>query len=207
MISPAACCLAKRSMRAVSAIVSLIAAMPGGQGCPLRALTCASPSGMRRSGPVILSSPSRPSSWLAPAGCREGDVAAQVVADGCPPQLCQGGQSGVPADAVPDAGLRLVPAEHVLPGFERFLRSAAPGDGYEIGHGRGGAFRRPAQVEGQVVRAGDQVADEQEALRAAGGEQRPVREPGTLRSVPARPEAGPSRTWVKENSACKIDGS
>ena len=45
-MSPAACCLAGRSMRAVSAIVSLIAAMPDGQGCPLRAETGASPSGM-----------------------------------------------------------------------------------------------------------------------------------------------------------------
>ena len=43
-MSPAACCLARRSMRAVSAMVSLIAAMPGGQGCALRAGTGASPN-------------------------------------------------------------------------------------------------------------------------------------------------------------------
>ncbi len=44
-MSPAACCLARRSMQAVSAMVSLIAAMLGGQGCPLRAGTGASLSG------------------------------------------------------------------------------------------------------------------------------------------------------------------
>ena len=44
----------------------------------------------------------------------------------------------------------------------------------------GGALRRPAQVEGQVVRAGDQAADQQEVPRAGGGDQRPVREPGAL---------------------------
>lgn len=50
-------------------------------------------------------------------GAGEGDVAAQVVADRCLPQLRQGGQGGVPADRVPGAGLGLglVPAQEVLP--------------------------------------------------------------------------------------------
>ena len=68
--------------------------------------------------------------------------------------------------AVPGAGLGLVPAEHVLSGFERFLRRpAAPGDGDEIGHGRRPARRRPAQVEGELVRAGDQPPDQQVLAR------------------------------------------
>jgi hypothetical protein len=54
----------------------------------------------------------------AGGGVREGDVAAQVVADSCLPQLRQG---GVPAGRVPGAGLALVPAQQVLPGLERFL--------------------------------------------------------------------------------------
>ena len=57
----------------------------------------------------------------AGGGVREGDVAAQVVADSCLPQLRQGGQGGVPADRVPGAGLALVPAKEVLPGLERFF--------------------------------------------------------------------------------------
>ena len=67
-----------------------------------------------------------------------------------------------------------------------FRRPPASGDGDEERHRRRGALRRPAQVERQVVRAGDQAADEQEVPRAAGGEQRPVREPGALGPVPAR---------------------
>ena len=59
-MSPAACCLARRSMRAVSAMVSLIAAMRGGQGCPPRAGTGASPSGMPRSEPLTSPSSRRP---------------------------------------------------------------------------------------------------------------------------------------------------
>jgi len=51
-------------------------------------------------------------------------------------------------------------------------------------HGRRGAFRRPARVKGQVVRAGDQTADDQEVLRAAGGDKHPVREPGALDPFP-----------------------
>ncbi len=56
----------------------------------------------------------------AGGGAGEGDVAAQVVADGGLPQLGQGGQGGVPADRIPGAGLALVPAQ-VLPGLERLL--------------------------------------------------------------------------------------
>ena len=37
-------------------------------------------------------------------GGREGDVAAQVVADGCLPQLGDGGQGGVPAEPRPRRG-------------------------------------------------------------------------------------------------------
>ena len=184
-MSPAACCLARRSMRAVSAMVSLMAAMPGGQGCPLREGTGASPSGMRRSAPLMPSPLSRPVAvrgasgrvmsphrWLRTAACRSWARAARAV--------CR-------QNRVPGAGLALVPAECVLPGLERLLLPATCArDGDEERHGRRGVFRRPAQVEGQVVRAGDQAADEQEVPRAAGGDQRPVREPGTLGPVPAR---------------------
>ena len=57
-------------------------------------------------------------------GCRGGrqvDEAAQGVADGGLAELGERGQGGVPADGVPGPGLALVPAEHVLSGFERFL--------------------------------------------------------------------------------------
>jgi hypothetical protein len=67
-----------------------------------------------------------------------------------------------------------------------FGRPPAAGDGDEERHGRRGALRGPAQVEGQIVRAGDQAADEQDVPRARGGGQRPVREPGALGPVPAR---------------------
>ena len=58
---------------------------------------------------------------LAVAG-GEGDAAGQRAADGAGAELGEGGQGGVPADAVPAPGLALVPAEHVLARFERFLR-------------------------------------------------------------------------------------
>ena len=54
-------------------------------------------------------------------GAGELDVAGECVADGGGPELGQGGQGGVPADAVPAPGLGLVPAEHVFSRFERFL--------------------------------------------------------------------------------------
>ncbi|MGH3124991.1 MAG: hypothetical protein ACRDND_28750, partial [Streptosporangiaceae bacterium] len=52
---------------------------------------------------------------------REGDVAAQGVADGGVAELGEGGQGGVPAGRVPGAGLALVPAQDVFSGLERFL--------------------------------------------------------------------------------------
>jgi hypothetical protein len=86
-------------------------------------------------------------------GAGELDVAGERVADGGAPELGEGGQGGVAADAVPAPGLGLVPAEHVLARFERFLyRPAAPGDGDEIRHGGRPARRRPAQVERQLIR-------------------------------------------------------
>jgi hypothetical protein len=42
-MSPAVCCAARCASRAVSAMESLIAAMPGGQGCPPRSGTGAVP--------------------------------------------------------------------------------------------------------------------------------------------------------------------
>ena len=51
----------------------------------------------------------------------------------------------------------------VLSRSERFLAwPPAACDRDEERHGRRGAFRHPAQVKGQVTRAGDQAADEQE---------------------------------------------
>ena len=47
-------------------------------------------------------------------GAGELDVAGERVADGGGPELGEGGQGGVQADAVPAPGLGLVPAEHVL---------------------------------------------------------------------------------------------
>ncbi len=72
-ISPAAYCLARPASRAVSAIDSLIGAMPGGQGWPPRTGTGASPREISRSASLI--SPSStvslvscpvPGSWMWP---------------------------------------------------------------------------------------------------------------------------------------------
>ena len=64
-------------------------------------------------------------------GVGEVDVAGQGAADG---GGAQWGQGGVSADAVPGAGLGLVPAEGVLAGREGFFdRPAACGDGDETG--------------------------------------------------------------------------
>src|SRR2546430_2624570 len=80
----------------------------------------------------------------AGGGAWEGDVGAQVVADGGVAGLGEGGQGGVTADRVPGAGLALVPARQVLSRFERFLgRPPAACDGDEERHGRRGALPRP----------------------------------------------------------------
>jgi hypothetical protein len=77
----------------------------------------------------------------------QGDAAGECAADGGP-EPGEGGQGGVPADPVPGTGLGLGSAEHVLSGLDRFFRRlAAPGDGDEIGHGRGLARGYLAQVE------------------------------------------------------------
>ena len=123
MIRPTACRLVRRSIRAVSTMVSLIPAMPVGQGCPPRAGTGASPSGMRTSASLMSSGPW----WRAPAGgVREADVAAQVVADRCLAQLGEGGQGRVSTGRVPGPGLGPVPGQQVLPGLECLLTRRTP---------------------------------------------------------------------------------
>ena len=67
-----------------------------------------------------------------------------------------------------------------------FHRPAAPGDGDEVRHGRRPALGCPAQVEGELARAGEQPADQQELPRAAGGDQRPVADPRSLGPGAAR---------------------
>jgi hypothetical protein len=119
----------------------------------------------------------------------QGDDGVQGVADGDVAELGEGGQDGVPADPGEGPDLGLVPAEHVLARFERFHGPAAPGNGDEVRQGRGPGLRRAAQVEGVLVRAGDQAADQQELPRVRGRGQRPVREAGPL--GPAR-EVGAS---------------
>ena len=54
--------------------------------------------------------------------CRGQDVSAgERGLDGGGPQLGEGGQRGVPAERVPGPGLALIPAEGVLPRFERYF--------------------------------------------------------------------------------------
>src|SRR6266498_1487295 len=124
---------------------------------------------------------------VAGGGGGEGDAAGERAADGGGPELGEGREGGVPADAVPGAGLRLVPAEDVLARFERFFYGpAAPGDGDEAGHGGRPARRRPGQVEGVAVRAGDQPPDQQALPADGGGGHRPVAVAGAFGPVPAR---------------------
>ncbi|MFI5066109.1 MAG: hypothetical protein ACHP9Z_19330, partial [Streptosporangiales bacterium] len=59
--------------------------------------------------------------WAAAVGAGEDHGAGQGAADGCGPELGEGGQGGVPADRVVCPGLGLVPAEGVLPRFERYF--------------------------------------------------------------------------------------
>ena len=75
-ISPAAYCLARPANRAVSAIDSLMGAMPGGQGWPPRTGTGASPRGVSRSASLI-----SPSSHGV-AGVVPGAGELDVVSDG-----------------------------------------------------------------------------------------------------------------------------
>ena len=70
-MSPAVYCLVRCASRAVSAMDSLMAAMPGGQGFPARSGTGASPRGMCRSASLMTSSGVMRSSdvaWLLGAG-------------------------------------------------------------------------------------------------------------------------------------------
>ena len=177
-------------MRAVSAADSPIGGMPGGQGWPPRA----------GSGAVagVDLQVSGAGGGLADGGrgvagggrCGGEDVSAgERGLDGGGPQLGEGGQRGVPADRVPGAGLGLVPAEGILSGFESyFYWPAAACDGDEVGHGRGPAFRCPAQVERVLVLVPvREAADQQELPRVRGGDQRPVAVAGAFRPVPARP--------------------
>src|SRR6266568_892544 len=94
---------------------------------------------------------------------------------------------GLPADRAEGPGLRLVPAEGVLPRFEGFLHwPSAACDGDEIGHRGGTAFRRPAEVEGVLVLlAGGKAADQQELPRVRGRGERPVAVAGPFLPVPA----------------------
>src|SRR6266700_7489390 len=122
--------------------------------------------------------------------CRGEDVSAgERGLDGGGPQLGQRGQRGVPADRVVRPGLALVPAEGVLPRLESyFYWPAAACDRDEIGHGRGTAFRRPAQVEGVLVLVPvREAADQQELPRVRGPDERPVAVAGAFRPVPAGP--------------------
>jgi hypothetical protein len=80
---------------------------PGGDGC------VAERDAQVRAAAVVLAAGAVVTA-RAGGGGGEGDVAAQVVADGGLPQLGQGGQGGVPADRIPGAGLALVPAQDVL---------------------------------------------------------------------------------------------
>ena len=198
-MSPAVYCLARRIRRAVSATVSLRAPIPGGQGCPGRAGTGASPSGMPRSASSAWPPSSRrpsscplqssgASSWLPAAGAGE-----RVMSPHSPLRMATSRSWARAARAVcrqiasQGAHLGLVPAEHVLSGLERFLAGPAPpGDPHEGRHRGRLVFRSPAQVKRQVARPGDQAADQQDVPRAGGGGQCPVREPGSLGPVPAR---------------------
>jgi len=58
---------------------------------------------------------------LAAGGGGKGYLAVQGAADSDVAELGEGGQGGVPADPVPCPDLGLVPAQHVLSRFERFL--------------------------------------------------------------------------------------
>ena len=58
---------------------------------------------------------------LAAVDWGKGDLAVQGAADGDVAELGEGGQRGVPADPLEGPDLGLVPAEHVLARFERFL--------------------------------------------------------------------------------------
>ena len=123
-------------------------------------------------------------------GRRGGEAGAgERGLDGGGAQLGEGGQRGVPADRVVFPGLALVPAEGVLPRLEsRLYGPPAAGDGDEIGHGRGPAFRRVAQVERVLVLVPvREAADQQELPRVRGAGQGPVAVTGAFRPVPARP--------------------
>src|ERR1022692_967826 len=178
VISPAVTCAARRVSRAVSATDSRIGAMRGGQGWPPRAGTGASLRGIRRSASLTsspLSGAAFPPAVPAGTGARRMPP-YRALRMGAWRSWARGGR----------AGCRQVPAQDVLARFEGFLhRPPAPGDGDEVRHGGGPVVRCLAQVEGELVRAGEQPADQQELPRAGGGGQRPVADPGSLGPGPA----------------------
>ena len=187
-MSPAACWRARRISRAVSAMVSLTGPMRGGHGCPGRAGTGASPRGMPRSAPLTFFF-FFSSSFSSPAGGGGGRVISphSALRMATWRSWARAARAVCRQNAVPGAHLGLVPAEHVLSGFERFLAGPAPpGDRHEERHRGRLVFRSPAQVKRQVVRPGEQAADQQDVPRAGGGGQGPVRVPGSLGPVPAR---------------------
>ena len=81
MISPAACCLARTVSRMVSAMDSLIGAMPAGQGRPARSGTGASPRGICGSASLM------PASWpwpRLPAGSQAGPAGRVMLPSSAP---------------------------------------------------------------------------------------------------------------------------
>ena len=103
VIRLAACYLARRSMRAVSAMVSLFAAMRGA------GLTAACGDGRvaeRDAWPCVAGVVLAIVACVG-GGVREADVAAQVVADRCPAQLGKGGPGLCAGRRVPGPGLGL----------------------------------------------------------------------------------------------------
>ncbi len=170
---------ARCSMRAVSAGDSPIGGMPGGQrrGSGVEQQVSDSGGGLADGGRGVAGG----------GRCRGQDVSAgERGLDGGGPQLGEGGQRGGPAERVPGPGLGLIPAEGVLPRFERyFYWPSAACDGDEIGHGRGPAFRRPAQVERVLVLVPvREAADQQELPRVRGPGERPVAVAGAFVPFP-----------------------
>ena len=121
LMMPAFQSRARCSMRAVSAGDSAIGGMPGGQGWGRG--RAAARFRCRTAGQRLWRR-ARDGGWDVAGGgrCRGQDVSAgERGLDGGGPQLGEGGQRGVPAERVPGPGLGLIPAEGVLPRFERYF--------------------------------------------------------------------------------------